>query len=74
MKTSEIVKPLPKGQITIPATFRRQLGIDENTLLDVSIKNGELIVKPLKSIPTKYLRRYTDEDIERFLEEDKLEG
>ncbi len=73
MKTSEVVKPLPKGQITIPATFRKQLEIDENTLLDVSIKEGELIIKPLKSIPTKYLRKYTDKEIESFLEEDKLE-
>jgi len=73
MKTSAVVKPLPKGQITIPATFRKQLEIDENTLLDVSIKEGELIIKPLKSIPTKYLRKYTDKEIESFLEEDKLE-
>ena len=73
MKTSEIVKPLPKGQITIPAAFRRQLGIDANTLLDVSVKEGELVVKPLKSIPAKYLRSYSDEEIERFLVVDKLE-
>lgn len=72
MKTSEIIKPLAKGQITIPSAFRKQLGIDENSLLDISIKEGELIVKPLRSIPTKYLRSYTNEAIEDFLEEDKL--
>ena len=72
VKTSEIVKPLAKGQITIPSAFRKQLGIDENSLLDVSVKEGELIIKPLRSIPTKYLRSYTDSQIEGFLEEDKL--
>ena len=72
MKISEIVKPLPKGQITIPATFRRQLGIDENTLLDISVREGDLIVRPIKSIPAKYLRSYSDEEIEGFLKEDKI--
>ena len=72
MKTSEIVKPLPKGQITIPATFRKQLGIGEDTLLDVTVKDGEIIIKPLKSIPAKYLRSYSDKEVECFLEEDKF--
>ena len=71
MKISEVVKPLPKGQITIPATIRRQLGIDENTLLDISVKEGEIVVKPLKSIPAKYLRSYSNEELESFLKEDK---
>jgi len=70
MKTSEIVKPLPKGQITIPATFRKQLGIDENTLLDISVKDGDLVVRPIKSIPAKYLRKYTKEEVEGFIAED----
>ena len=73
MKNSEIVKPLPKGQITIPSAFRKQLGIDENSLLDISIKEGDIIVKPLRSIPTKYLRSYTNKEIESFIEEDRLD-
>lgn len=45
MKT---VKPLRSGQITIPKAFREQLGIDENTLLQVTMVDGGLYIFPLQ--------------------------
>jgi|GEM_PF-636521 len=42
----KIVRPLRSGEITIPAAFRKQLGIDEQSLLQMSITDGELRIKP----------------------------
>jgi AbrB family looped-hinge helix DNA binding protein len=69
--TRKTVKPLAKGQITIPIEFRRALGIDSETLLNVSLVDDHLEITPV--VDQAQLRRYTDEEITRFLEEDKLE-
>ncbi|MBI2868186.1 MAG: AbrB/MazE/SpoVT family DNA-binding domain-containing protein [Chloroflexi bacterium] len=68
----KIVRPLPKGQITIPAPFRQALGIDAHTLLRVSLVGDRLEIEPLRP-ESESLRRYTEGDITRFLEEDKLD-
>ncbi len=49
---TKIVRPLRGGQITIPAAFRRQLGISDTTLLQVSVSEGELRIRPV-SLETK---------------------
>ena len=46
--TTRIVRPLRSGQITIPAAFRRQLGITDETLLQVTLAEGELHIKPVR--------------------------
>lgn len=45
---TKLVKPLRSGQITIPAFFREKLGIDSDTLLQISLMQGELRIKPVK--------------------------
>lgn len=45
---TKIVKPLRGGQITIPANFREKLGIDSDTLLQISLMQGELRIKPIQ--------------------------
>jgi bifunctional DNA-binding transcriptional regulator/antitoxin component of YhaV-PrlF toxin-antitoxin module len=45
---SKIVRPLRGGQITIPAEFRARLGIDQDTLLQVALSEGELRIRPVK--------------------------
>lgn len=45
---TKIVKSLRSGQVTIPADFREKLGIGEDTLLQISLMNGELRIKPVK--------------------------
>jgi AbrB family looped-hinge helix DNA binding protein len=66
------VKALAKGQITIPNEFRTALGIDGETLLDVALVGDHLEIKPLRR-GGESLRRYSDDDIARFLEEDRLD-
>ena len=44
---TKIVRPLRGGQITIPAEFRRQLGITEDTVLQLTVQEGELRIRPL---------------------------
>ena len=67
----KVVKALAKGQVTIPSEFRAALGIDAETLLTISLMGDHLEIAPLRQ-GEEALRRYSDEDIARFLEEDKL--
>lgn len=39
------VRPLRNGQITIPAEFRRKLGITPDSMLELSIDGEELRIK-----------------------------
>ena len=45
---TQLVKALRSGQITIPSEFREKLGIDEDSLLQINLTEGELIIKPVK--------------------------
>jgi AbrB family looped-hinge helix DNA binding protein len=44
---SRLVRPQRGGQITIPAAFRKQLGITEESVLLVTLEDGELRIKPV---------------------------
>jgi AbrB family looped-hinge helix DNA binding protein len=44
---SRIIKPLRGGQITIPAEFRKELGITEESVLQVTLSKGALHLKPV---------------------------
>ncbi|MEX2430305.1 MAG: AbrB/MazE/SpoVT family DNA-binding domain-containing protein [Dehalococcoidia bacterium] len=68
----KIVRALAKGQITIPNEFRETLGIGPETLLSITLVGGHLEIVPLREGEESF-RRYTEEDISRFLEEDKLD-
>lgn len=68
-----IIKPLAKGQITIPVSFRRELGIEENTLFQAEIKENGVFLKPISlDWKEKYIRQFSDEEIKGWLKEDKL--
>ena len=69
----KVIKALAKGQITIPSEFREILGIDAETLLSISLVGDHLELAPLQH-GENALRRYTEEDISRFLDEDKLDA
>lgn len=48
---SKVIKSLRGGQMTIPAEFRKELEIEENSLLRVTLTgDGELLVRPLKTV------------------------
>ena len=69
-----LLKPRARGQITIPAEFRDQLGIDENTVLQMRLQGAKIEITPLRVVDDdRLLREYDPADIEAFLEEDKLD-
>lgn len=51
-RSTRIVRPLRGGQITIPAEFRRRLGITEESLLQITLDGGELRLKPVRAAAT----------------------
>lgn len=67
----EIIKIQPRGVITIPRRFRGgEFG--ENNLVRVRKAGGNLVLEPVTTL--KYtVRRYTDTEVEEFLDEDKRE-
>lgn len=49
---NKIIKPLRSGQITIPIKFREKLGIDTDTILQMSLVEGELRIRPIQTVKT----------------------
>ena len=69
-----LIKPLDKGQITIPASFRQSLNITKDTLLQAELKDDGLMLKPIDlDWKNKYIREFSDEEIKTWLKEDKLD-
>lgn len=69
--TEEIVKMQPKGLLTIPKKFREELGFEENTLARIKKEGRKLILEPVNVVGYP-LRVYSKEEIEEFIEDDKL--
>jgi bifunctional DNA-binding transcriptional regulator/antitoxin component of YhaV-PrlF toxin-antitoxin module len=51
--TASIVRPLRGGKVAIPEAFRKELGIDEDALLRITIVDGELRVRPEPAVDTQ---------------------
>lgn len=49
---TRIVRPLRSGQITIPAEFRKLLGITEDSVLQMMLREGELRIRPMRVTET----------------------
>jgi AbrB family looped-hinge helix DNA binding protein len=73
---SQLVKPLAKGQITIPARFRRALGIDAGTYLRITLEGQRLVLTPVRVVDAGETpgRDYTRSELEAFFAEDKLDA
>ena len=71
---TKLVKPLSRGQITIPVEFRKKLGIDTNTILNLVLKGNKIEITPaiVREVSDEDLREYTDSEISQFLKEDKI--
>jgi AbrB family looped-hinge helix DNA binding protein len=52
MKISKIAQTNKKGQLVIPSDYRKELGIDSDTHLELEIFDGMLIVKPIEQVIT----------------------
>jgi len=71
---SKIVRLLPKGQITLPIEFRRQLKLGEDALLRLTLTDAGLQVSPVREAPRDIGgREYSAEQIARFLREDRID-
>jgi AbrB family looped-hinge helix DNA binding protein len=72
-KFVRLVKPYSKGQVTIPVEFRRALGIDENTILQMELKTSHIEIIPFRFVDEERLiRQYDKSELEAFLEEDNI--
>ena len=58
-----------RGQITLPASMRKRLGIKAGGVLVVEDRNGELVLRPATVVE---LDTFTDEEIDRWDREDRL--
>jgi AbrB family looped-hinge helix DNA binding protein len=45
---THLVRQLRGGQITIPADIRKELGLEEDSLLQVTAEKGELRIRPVR--------------------------
>lgn len=48
---TQIVRPLRRGQLTIPAEFRRRLGISDATLLQLTLYEDKIEIVPVVTKP-----------------------
>lgn len=48
-ESSRIIRSQRDGKVTIPADFREALGIDGESLLQLTLVHGELRIKPVTS-------------------------
>lgn len=58
-----------RGQITLPASMRRRLGIKAGGVLVVEAREGELVLRPAAVVE---LDTYSDEEISAWDREDRL--
>ena len=71
---TKLVRLQAKGQITLPAQFRRRLNVDEDSLLRVTLERDGITITPLRTdTPDPRLREYSQTDIDRFLRDDRLD-
>jgi len=69
IKMRETLIVSSRGQITLPADMRKQLGIAPGSAVIIETRNGELALKPAAVME---IERYTDEQIAQWDSEDKL--
>ena len=74
----EWIRVLGKGMVTIPKSWRDELGITEGDIIKAKKEGKRLIIEP-QSSPLRNeasqlapYRVYSDEEIDEFLKEDRL--
>lgn len=75
MTSTKIVRPQSKGMVTIPASFRSKLGIDENSLLEARLtKNGVEFIR-INILKTKKAPElYNDAQVKKWLKDDAIDA
>lgn len=49
--STQVVRPLRRGQLTIPSEFRHRLGIGDDALLQLTLHEGTLVIVPVVANP-----------------------
>ena len=66
----EWLKMLDKGMITLPKAWRNALGLTKGSLIKARKQGDKVVIEPAENkVP---YRLYTDKEIKKFLEEDKI--
>jgi AbrB family looped-hinge helix DNA binding protein len=65
-RPTKIVRSLRNGQVTIPADFRRELGIEADTLLQVTLDRDELRITPVRTSRGRPRSAWLQELYEQF--------
>ena len=73
---SELSKVTRNGQITLPATIRRKLGIEEGDVVEMSIEDEKVVLAPKKLVDKSQAYFWTKkwQDAEKQAEEDISSG
>ena len=69
----DIVKLQPKGLLTIPKKARQAVGFDEDGFVRIRVDRGRILIEPVRVLPSP-VRRYTNEEIEKFFALDDKES
>lgn len=59
-----------RGQVTLPASLRKRLGIKPGGIVIVEERGGELVLRPAAAMEIEV---YTDEDVARWNAEDQMD-
>jgi AbrB family looped-hinge helix DNA binding protein len=54
------------GRVTLPASVREELNLDEGTELNVQVEAGELVLTPVVTVPRSYHWAYSPEHLDRL--------
>ena len=56
----------PQGRVTVPAAVRKELQLEAGSRLEVEVKDGCLVLRPVVIIPREDAWLYTPENIARI--------
>ncbi len=69
-RQEEWLRVLDKGLITIPKTWREEMGLKPGMVVRAQKSNGNFIIMPqIKFAP---LRTFTDEEIDQWVKDDQI--
>jgi len=73
---SELVQIRKKAQLTLPASVRQKLGIEEGDFVDVQVKDGDIVLKVMKLVSKEQAWFWTErwQNGEKEAEEDIRSG
>lgn len=66
----EWLKILTKGMVTLPKSWRKELGIEEGKMVKAKKVANQIIIEPMEK-PVSY-RTYSQKELQQFLRDDQL--